>query len=105
MENNMDATELEEDVRGLYSPDVKAAYASFLRLKAESEGGNAVYRFWDDFAGMMDSENSYVRTRDLLLIAENARWDADHKMDGVLPGIWSIFWMRSRSRQGSVFRR
>jgi hypothetical protein len=85
MENSMDAKELEEDVRGLYSPDTKAAYACFLRLKAESEAGNAVYRFWDDFAGMMDSGNSYVRTRGLLLIAENARWDADHKLDGVLP--------------------
>jgi len=43
-----------------------------------------VYRFWDDFAGMMDSGNSYVRTRGLLLIAANAAWDTEHKMDGVL---------------------
>ncbi|ABN07841.1 hypothetical protein Mlab_1680 [Methanocorpusculum labreanum Z] len=81
----MDAEELEEDVRGLYSPDTKAAYASFLRLKAESEEGDSVYRFWDDFAGMMENENSYVRTRGLLLIAANAKWDTDHKLDGVLP--------------------
>jgi len=53
----MDARELEEGVKRLYSPDTKAAYASFLRLKAESGAGNAVYRFWDDFAGMIDSEN------------------------------------------------
>ena len=85
MENSMDAQELEEDVRGLYSQDTKAAYACFLRLKAESDAGNAVYRFWDDFAGMMENENSYVRTRGLLLIAENAKWDTDHKLDGVLP--------------------
>lgn len=85
MENSMDAEELEEDVRGLYSPDTKAAYASFLRLKAESEEGDSVYRFWDDFAGMMENENSYVRTRGLLLIAANAKWDTDHKLDGVLP--------------------
>jgi len=75
---------LEEDVKGLYSPDAKAAYACFLRLKAESEVGDSVYRFWDEFAGMIGSENSYVRTRGLLLIAANARWDAEHKLDLVL---------------------
>ena len=41
----MDAQELEEDARGLYSPDTKAAYACFLRLKADSKAGNLVYRF------------------------------------------------------------
>jgi len=84
MENYMVA--LEEDVKGLYSPDAKAAYACFLRLKAESEAGDSVYRFWDEFAGMIDNENSYVRTRGLLLIAANTRWDAEHKVDLVLDG-------------------
>ncbi len=84
MDDIVGMDELDEAVRGLYSKDTKAAYACFLRLKAESEAGNGVYRFWDEFSVMMDSENSYVRTRGLLLIAANAAWDTEHKMDGVL---------------------
>lgn len=35
-------------------------------------------------AGMLDSDNSYIRTRGLLLIAANAKWDADNKIDVII---------------------
>ena len=38
----------------------------------------------DQLAGMLDSENSYIRTRGLTLIAYNARWDSNHKVDELL---------------------
>lgn len=34
----------------------------------------------------MDHKNSYARTRALLLIAANARWDASGKIDALLDG-------------------
>ncbi len=71
-------------VECLFSKDNDAAYSCLLRLQAQSEESNAVYAYFDTFAKMLDSENSYIRTRGLLLIAANARWDADHKIDEVI---------------------
>jgi len=33
---------------------------------------------------MIDSDNSYVRTRGLLLISANAKWDEDNKIDEII---------------------
>lgn len=32
----------------------------------------------------MDSDNSYIRTRGLTLIAYNAKWDEDNKIDKII---------------------
>ena len=49
------------------------------RRSAETDG---VYAHMDRFFELLDSKNSYVRTRALVLIAANARWDAARKIDG-----------------------
>ena len=33
---------------------------------------------------MLDSDNSYIRTRGLTLIAYNAKWDKDYKIDEII---------------------
>ena len=33
---------------------------------------------------MLEDDNSYIRNRGLILIAENSRWDIDNKVDEVL---------------------
>ena len=33
---------------------------------------------------MLDSDNSYIRTRGLTLLAYNAKWDKDYKIDEVI---------------------
>ena len=33
---------------------------------------------------MLDSTNSYIRARGILLIAANARWDVDYKVDEII---------------------
>lgn len=33
---------------------------------------------------MIDSDNSYIRTRGLTLIACNAKWDKDNKIDEII---------------------
>lgn len=33
---------------------------------------------------MLDSENSYIRTRGLTLLAYNAKWDKDNKIDEII---------------------
>jgi len=38
----------------------------------------------DRLSNMLDSDNSYIRTRGLTLLAYNAKWDKDYKIDEVI---------------------
>ena len=38
----------------------------------------------DKLADMINSDNSYIRTRGLTLIAYNAKWDKDNKIDEIM---------------------
>jgi len=71
-------------VEGLRDRDNQHAYECFKRLREMSGASGAVYAYFDAFAEMMKSEQSCVRTRGLLLIAANARWDEDYKIDEVI---------------------
>ena len=75
---------ISEAVNGLYNKDDKAAYQCLKALILASEQDNRVYQFFDTFADMLDSDNSYIRTRGLLLISANARWDTDYKIDEII---------------------
>ena len=73
-----------ELVSGLFDKDNKAAYKCFQKLEAASELVNSVYQYFDTLADMIDSDNSYIRTRGLLLISANAKWDEDNKIDEII---------------------
>lgn len=77
-------SELEQMIAGLTLPDHNAAYECLKQLQARSAASNEVYAYFDLFAQMMDSKHSYIRTRGLLLIAANARWDVDYKIDELI---------------------
>lgn len=80
----VDFGQVAEFVEALKSKDETRAYGSFKILKKESEDTDNVYPFFDFFAEMMDHDNSYIRTRGLLLIAANTRWDTENKIDGLI---------------------
>ena len=82
-------SELSALIDQLHSKDNRLAYASLKQLLAESETGDAVYAYWDTFAAMMDNSNSYVRTRGLLLLTANVRWDREQRLDILLPAYLS----------------
>lgn len=77
---------IREHIKTLYEKDNKVAYKSLKVLEAESEKSNAVYPFFDEFVDMMESDHSYVRTRGLLLISQNAKWDTENKIDKIIDG-------------------
>lgn len=56
-------------------------YAALKALLAESERSNCVAPYLPQFVAMLDSDSSYLRTRALLLLAANARWDIDNCID------------------------
>lgn len=61
-----------------------AAYKALCELQSESEQTEAVYSYMNKFCEMLDSDNSYIRTRGLTLLAFNAKWDRDYKLDEVI---------------------
>ena len=71
-------------VEGLLSDDNQYAFQCLKHLEAESERSGAVYAYFDTFARLLESPNSYRRTRGLLLIAANARWDNHYKIDEII---------------------
>lgn len=73
-----------EAINRLTCPDNKTAYAALQALEAWSEESDLVYAYLDRFTAMLESTNSYVRNRGLLLLGKNARWDREGKLDAVL---------------------
>ena len=53
-------------------------------MKKESEETDRVYPYMDRLNDMLDSDNSYIRTRGLILLAYNAKWDKDCKIDEII---------------------
>jgi len=73
-----------ELINGLFDKNDKAAYKCLKELLSASEKDSDIYRFFDTFTEMIDNDNSYVRTRGLLLISANAKWDTDFKIDEII---------------------
>lgn len=71
-------------VAALRFKDNKIAYEQLKLLLAKSAESPEVYTHFDDFAEMLGDSNSYIRTRGFLLIAENARWDGEGKINAII---------------------
>ncbi|MFA5585372.1 MAG: GNAT family N-acetyltransferase [Saccharofermentanales bacterium] len=77
-----DPGRIEDLVGRLMASDDQEAYRSMKKLEAVSREADAVYPFLGSFFTMLNHANSYIRTRGLILIAANARWDKQGQIDG-----------------------
>ncbi|MDD3571279.1 MAG: SufBD protein [Lachnospiraceae bacterium] len=77
-------TNIPELIEGLKNRDDKKAYQCLKQLQNESAFSVAVYPFFHIFVEMLSDKNSYIRTRALILIAANAKWDTDYKIDEII---------------------
>lgn len=68
----------------LFDKNNNTAYKSLQELQRKSEATDCVYPYMDRLSDMLDSDNSYIRTRGLILLAYNAKWDKDYKIDEVI---------------------
>ena len=68
----------------LFDKNNNVAYKALQELHKESEETDCVYPFIDRLSDMLDSDNSYIRTRGLTLLAYNAKWDKEYKVDEVI---------------------
>ena len=74
----------EELLELLISRDNSQAYQALKELERVSAESNCLYPYMDKFIEMGCSGNSYIRTRGLVLIACNAKWDVDGKIDRMI---------------------
>ena len=80
----MNISELPQLVAYLSEKDDNIRYRAFLLLQYRSRIQADVYPFWSSFLSKLSSDNSYQRSIGIMLLAENARWDAENRMDNVL---------------------
>lgn len=74
----------------LNEKDDKIRYAALLLLQSRSAGFHDVYPYWDVFLQKLNSDNSYQRSIGLMLLAENARWDTENRMEDALDALLKI---------------
>ena len=68
----------------LFDKNNNVAYKALQDLQKESEETDCVYPYMDRLSDMLDNDNSYIRTRGLILLSYNAKWDKDYKIDEVI---------------------
>lgn len=76
--------EINEQIVLLCSCNNSEAYQALKALEKISSKNNSVYPYMDRFIEMINHTNSYVRNRGLILIAYNAKWDIDYKVDEII---------------------
>ena len=68
----------------LFNKNNNVAYKALQDLQKESEETDCVYPDMDRLSDMLESDNSYIRTRAITLLAYNTKWDKDYKIDEVI---------------------
>lgn len=68
----------------LFDKNNNTAYKALRELQEKSENSDEVYPYMDRLGDMLDSDNSYIRTRGLTLLACNSKWDKDNKIDEII---------------------
>ena len=68
----------------LFDKNNNTAYKALQTLQKVCEESDKVYCYMDKLADMIGSDNSYIRTRGLTLIAYNAKWDKHNKINEII---------------------
>lgn len=77
----MDVFQLISNLKG---KDTKLGCSAMNLLLQESENSADVYQFFDELYSLTKEKNSYMRTRGLLLICANAKYDKQNKINAVI---------------------
>lgn len=78
------ASDIEKLFELLFDKNNNVAYKALQELIKESEETDCVYPYMERLSDMLDNDNSYIRTRGLILLAYNAKWDKDYKIDEII---------------------
>ena len=81
---NIMALNIADTFELLFDKNNNTAHKALQELQKESQETDCVYPYMDRLSDMLDSDNSYIRTRGLTLLAYNVKWDKDYKIDEVI---------------------
>ncbi len=81
LSKTIDKNDISLLVQLLKEKNDKIRYPAFLILQNRSIFSDDVYSYWDVFNEMLKSENSYQRSIGAMLLADNARWDSESKIN------------------------
>ena len=76
---------MQEIIAKLTARDDKFACALADKIIEESRETDAWYEYFDTFTSLLNHSKSLVRNRALHILAANARWDEDNRVDAILP--------------------
>ena len=74
----------ENIVAKLTAKDDKYACALADKIISESQETDEWYKYFDDFASLLNHPKSLVRNRVLYILAANAQWDEGNRFDSII---------------------
>lgn len=78
---NLSRSDISQLVEWLKEKDDRVRYQAFLLLSRRSASSGDLYPYWETFRGKLKNDNSYQRSLALMLLAENAKWDTQNRME------------------------
>lgn len=77
----MNQCDVQNSIERLFDKDTPDAYKNLLALEKFSETDSSLYAYLYQFFGMINDQRYGVRVRGFRLLAKQAKWDADGKID------------------------
>lgn len=75
---------MQEIIAKLTAKDDKYACAIADKIISESQDTDEWYKYFDDFASLLNHPKSLVRNRVLYILSANAQWDDENRFDAIL---------------------
>lgn len=72
---------MEEKINSLYGIDNVTTYQTLLELEMNTTESDELYKYFDKFLDMLNSDKSSIRVRGFRLICSLAKYDKDNKIN------------------------
>lgn len=82
---------MNEIISLLTDKDDKKAFEATKKIAAASEFSPEYCSYLEDFASLLSSKSSYIRTRAFILCCCQARWDTEGRLKNILPRMLTLF--------------
>ena len=83
-ESDLEVYFVQEIIAKLTAKDDKYACAIADKIISESQDTDEWYKYFDDFAALLNHPKSLVRNRVLYILSANAQWDDENRFDAIL---------------------
>lgn len=75
----------------LYGKETWDVYRNFKIITKKAQSNNELYKYFDEFLEMLDSEKSHIKLRGFIIICKLSKWDKDNKINQNMDKLLTIF--------------